>query len=118
VNPSLGGFEGFDITNPRGRFGGERFHLPCPKLGLEDAILSHTILVPDLLSCRRILHQFHVQIERGCTSSSCDLVKLISMEIEREIGDSGTWVILIIARSIFLESFRVFGGLLHQGRTS
>jgi hypothetical protein len=118
VSPSIGGFEGFDITNPRGRFGGERFHLSCPKLGLGDAILSHTILVPDLLSCRRILHQFHVQIERGCTSSSCDLVKLRSTEIEREIGDSGTWVILIIARSIFLESFRVFGGLLHQGRTS
>jgi hypothetical protein len=118
VSPSLGGFEGFDITNPRGRFGGERFHLSCPKIGLGDAILSHTILVPNLLSCRRILHQFHVQIERGCTSSSCDLVKLRSTEIEREIGDSGTWVILIIARSIFLESFRVFGGLLHQGRTS
>jgi hypothetical protein len=43
--PSLGGFEGFDLTNPRGRFGGERFHLACPKLGLEDAILFHTILV-------------------------------------------------------------------------
>ena len=65
--PNIGGFEGFDITNPRGRFGGERFHLYCPKLGLRDAILSHTILVPDLLSCRRILHQFHVQIERGRT---------------------------------------------------
>ena len=68
MSPSLGGFEGFDITNPRGRFGGERFHLACPKLGLGDAILSHTILVPDLLSCKRILHQFHVQIERGRTS--------------------------------------------------
>ena len=45
MSPSLGGFEGFDLTNPRGRFGGERFHLACPKLGLEDAILSHTILV-------------------------------------------------------------------------
>jgi len=45
VSPSLGGFEGFDLTNPRGRFGGERFHLACPKLGLGDAILSHTILV-------------------------------------------------------------------------
>jgi hypothetical protein len=44
VSPSLGGFEGFDLTNPRGRFGGERFHLACPKLGLGDAILSHTIL--------------------------------------------------------------------------
>jgi hypothetical protein len=66
--PNIGGFEGFDITNPRGRFGGERFHLSCPKLGLRDTILSHTILVPDILSCRRILHQFHVQIERGGTS--------------------------------------------------
>jgi hypothetical protein len=66
--PSIGGFEGFDITNPRGRFGGERFHLACPKLGLGDAILSHTILVLDLLSCRRIPHQLLVQIERGRTS--------------------------------------------------
>jgi hypothetical protein len=66
--PNIGGFEGFDLTNPRGRFSGERFHLACPKLGLGDAIRSHTILVPDLLSCRRILHQLHVQIERGRTS--------------------------------------------------
>jgi hypothetical protein len=66
--PIIGGFEGFDLTNPRGRFGGERFHLACPKLGLGDAILSHTILVPDLLSCRRIPHQLLVQIERGRTS--------------------------------------------------
>jgi hypothetical protein len=29
----------------KGRFGGERFHLACSKLGLGDAILSHTILV-------------------------------------------------------------------------
>jgi hypothetical protein len=55
--PNIGGFEGFDLTNPRGRFGGERFHLACPKIGLGDAIHSHTILVPDLLSCRRIPHQ-------------------------------------------------------------
>ena len=44
--------------------------------------------------------------------------KFRSTEIERELGDLGTWVILIIARSIFLESFRSFGGLLHQGLTS
>jgi hypothetical protein len=36
-----------------------------------------------------------------------------SIEIERELGDSGTWVILTIARSIFLESFKEFGGHLH-----
>jgi hypothetical protein len=66
--PGIGGFEGFDLTNPRGRFSGERLHLACPKLGLGDAIRSHTILVPDLLSCMRILHQLHVQIERGRTS--------------------------------------------------
>jgi hypothetical protein len=35
----LGGFEGFDLTNPRGQLGGERFHLSCSKLALEDAIL-------------------------------------------------------------------------------
>jgi hypothetical protein len=58
--PNIGGFEGFYLTNPRGRFGGERFHLTCPKLGLGDAIRSHTILAPDLLSCRGILHQLHV----------------------------------------------------------
>ena len=45
VSPYLGGFEGFDLTNPRGRFDGERFHLACSKLGLENAILPHTILV-------------------------------------------------------------------------
>jgi hypothetical protein len=45
VSPYLGGFEGFDLTNPRGRFDAETFHLACPKLGLEDAILPHTILV-------------------------------------------------------------------------
>jgi hypothetical protein len=66
--PNIGGFEGFDLTNPRGRFDGERFHLACPKLGLGAAIRSHTILVPDLLSCRRIPHQLLVQIERGRTS--------------------------------------------------
>jgi hypothetical protein len=43
--PNIGGFEGFDLTNPRGRFGGERFHLACSKLGLGDAILPHTILL-------------------------------------------------------------------------
>jgi hypothetical protein len=45
VSPYLGGFEGFDLTNPNGRFDGEIFHLDCPKLGLRDAILPHTILV-------------------------------------------------------------------------
>jgi hypothetical protein len=34
----------------------EIFHLACPKLSLGDAICSHTILVPNLLSCRRIPH--------------------------------------------------------------
>jgi hypothetical protein len=55
VSPSLGGFEGFDLTNPRGRFGGERFHLACPKLGLGDVILSHTILVRST-SVQEVLH--------------------------------------------------------------
>jgi hypothetical protein len=36
-----------------------------------------------------------------------------STEIERDLGDSGTWVVLTITRSIFLEIFRSFGGLLH-----
>jgi hypothetical protein len=53
--PNIGGFEGFDLTNPRGRFGGERFHLACPKLGLGDAILSHTILVRST-SVQEVLH--------------------------------------------------------------
>jgi len=44
-SPYLGGFESFDLTNPRGRFGGERFHLDCTKLGIGDEILPHTILV-------------------------------------------------------------------------
>jgi hypothetical protein len=44
--------------------------------------------------------------------------KFISTEIERDLGDLGTWVILTITQSIFLESFRAFGGHLHQGQTS
>jgi hypothetical protein len=55
VSPSLGGFEGFDLTNPRGRFGGEIFHLACPKIGLRDEILSHTILVRST-SVQEFLH--------------------------------------------------------------
>jgi hypothetical protein len=55
VSPSLGGFEGFDLTNPRGRFDGERFHLACPNLGLRDVILSHTILVRST-SVQEVLH--------------------------------------------------------------
>jgi hypothetical protein len=62
------GFEGFDLTNRRGQFSGEILHLACPKLSLGVAIFSHTILVPDLLSCRRIPHQLLVQVERGRTS--------------------------------------------------
>jgi hypothetical protein len=65
--PNIGGFEGFDLTNPRGKFGGEIFHLACPKLSLGAALCSHTILVLDLLSCRRIPHQLLVQEETGCT---------------------------------------------------
>jgi hypothetical protein len=53
--PNIGGFGGFDLTNPRGRFGGERFHLACPKLGLGDAIFSHTILVRST-SVQEVLH--------------------------------------------------------------
>jgi hypothetical protein len=45
VSPYLGGFEGFDLTNPRGKFSGEIFHLACSKLGLGDAILPHAILL-------------------------------------------------------------------------
>jgi hypothetical protein len=37
----------------------------------------------------------------------------ISTTIERDLGDSGIWVVLTITRSIFLESFRSFGDLLH-----
>ena len=36
-------------------FSGERFHLACPKLGLGDAILSHTILVIST-SVQEVLH--------------------------------------------------------------
>ena len=66
--PNIGGFEGFDLTNPRGQFSGEIFHLAGPKLGLGAAVCSHTILVLDLLSCRRIPRQLLVQVERGRTS--------------------------------------------------
>jgi hypothetical protein len=50
-------FEGFDLTNPRGQVGGERFHLSCSKLGLGDAILHPHHSTSDLLSFRGILHQ-------------------------------------------------------------
>jgi hypothetical protein len=43
--PMPWGFEGFDLTNPRGQFGGEIFHLACSKLGLGDEIIPHTILL-------------------------------------------------------------------------
>jgi hypothetical protein len=35
---NIGGFEGFDLTNPRGQFGGKIFHLVGPKLGVEASI--------------------------------------------------------------------------------
>jgi hypothetical protein len=101
VGPSLGGFEGFDLTNPRGRFGGERFHLACPKLGLGDAILSHTILVPDLLSAggfytshrhrkRRRAHHWGFPARRAH-----HLLKEGSLqEFEGSLGDLSTWVLL------------------------
>jgi hypothetical protein len=67
VSRCLGGFEGFDLTNPRGQFGGERFHLPCSKLGIRDAILHPHYSTSYLLSCRRVLHQLQVQEEREGT---------------------------------------------------
>jgi hypothetical protein len=67
VSPCLGGFEGFDLTNLRGQFGGEKFHLFCSKLGLGDAILHPHHSTSDLLSCRRVLHQPQVHEERGRT---------------------------------------------------
>jgi hypothetical protein len=56
VSPYLGGFEGFDLTNPRGQFDGEIFHLACSKLGLGDVILSHTIL----LQIYSVAREFHI----------------------------------------------------------
>jgi hypothetical protein len=40
-----------------------------------------------------------------------------STTIGRDLGDSDIWVVLTITRSIFLESFRSFGDILHQGQT-
>ena len=117
--PSIGSFEGFDLTNPRGWFGGERFHLACPKLGLGDEICSHTILVPDLISCRRIPHQFHVQIERGRTSWGF-LARGVHHPLRedsfylrrRYFGNSRYWVFLASVLASFLV---VSGGISAEG---
>ena len=61
------GFEGFDLANPRGRFGGERFHLACPKLGIGDAILSHTILVRFYISAGGFYTSHRHRKEEGRT---------------------------------------------------
>jgi hypothetical protein len=99
-SPYLGGFEGFDLTNPRGRFSGERFHLACPKLGLGDAILSHTILVL-IYSVKRVLHQPHAQEEKegaplGVSSKGgAPSIKGSSFQvIGRASGYSSTWVFI------------------------
>jgi hypothetical protein len=95
--PSIGGFEGFDLTNPRGRFDGERFHLVCPKLGLGDAILSHTILVRFHISeggfytnhrhrKRRRPHHWGFPTRGGAPFLERDSLKVIS----RAFGDSIT----------------------------
>jgi hypothetical protein len=65
VSPYLGGFEGFDLTNPRGQFSGERFHLACSKLGLRDEILPHTILLHIYSVAWRVLHQPQVHKREG-----------------------------------------------------
>jgi len=101
VSPSLGGFEGFDWTNPRGQFCGERFHLAYPKLDLRDAIISHTILVLYLLSAwglytshrhrkRRRAHHWGFPARR-----THHLLKEGSLqEFEGSLGDLSTWVLL------------------------
>jgi hypothetical protein len=97
VSPCLGGFEGFELTNPRGRFSGERFHLACPNLGLGDEILPHTILVhiysvkggSTLATCttrEREGAQLEVSSKGGTPSIERSLFEVIS----RGFGDSST----------------------------
>jgi hypothetical protein len=100
VSPYLGGFEGFDLTNPRGRFGGERFHLACPKLGLGDAILPHTILV-QIYSVAGGFYTSHRHRKRegaplGVSSKGgAPFIEGSSFhEIGRASGDSSTWVFI------------------------
>jgi hypothetical protein len=111
VIPYLRGFEGFDLTNPRGRFGGERFHLACPKLGLEDAILPHTIL----LQIYSIVEEFYIShrykrregAPLGVSSKGgapfiegrFDLAK------EKGFGDLSIWVLLVGSSPSFLVPF-------------
>jgi hypothetical protein len=100
VSPYLGGFEGFDLTNPRGRFSGERFHLACPKLGLGDAILPHTILVqiysvqegsrPTTSTGREKTHHWGVSSKGGAPSIEGSSFQVIG----RAFGDSSTWVFI------------------------
>jgi hypothetical protein len=100
VSPYLGGFEGFDLTNPRGRFGGEIFHLACPKLGLGDAILPHTILVhiysvqegstPATCTGRERGHHWGFPTRGGAPSIEGSLFQVIG----RASRDSSTWVFI------------------------
>jgi hypothetical protein len=65
VSPCLGGFEGFDLTNPRDQLGGERSHPTWSKLGHGgERFLPHHS-TSDLLSFRRVLHQPQVQKREG-----------------------------------------------------
>ena len=101
MSPYLGGFEGFDLTNPRGQFGGERFHLPCSNLGLGDAILHPHHSTLDILSCRRVLHQLQVHEEREGTPLGVSskggtpfIEGSLIQEIGRDPGDSSTGVFI------------------------
>jgi hypothetical protein len=90
VSPCLGGFEGFDLTNPRGQLGGERFHLSCSKLGLGDAILSHTILL-QIHSVSGGFYISHRYTERegaplGVSSKGGTFVELDQFDLAKEKG--------------------------------
>jgi hypothetical protein len=97
VSPYLGGFE---LANPRGQFGGERFHLACPKLGLDDGILHYTILLQiyamqegsTLATGTRgeRAHHWGVSSKGGAPVFDESLFQ----EIRRASTDSSTWVFI------------------------
>jgi hypothetical protein len=101
VSPCLGGFEGFDLTNPRGQFGGERFHLSCSKLGLGDAILSHTILLQFYLVAgefyTRCKYRKREGVPLGVSSKrgAPFIEGSLFQGIGRVYGDSSTWVFIV-----------------------
>jgi hypothetical protein len=86
------GFEGFDLTNPRGQLVGERFHLSCSKIVLEDAILHphHSTVITGTINHPGEQQVVPLRVSRRGGASLCEGSSI--QEIGRTSGDSSTWV--------------------------